>query len=912
MRQITLIVVFLILTFQNVYSQDSPDIELRAVWFTTVSNLDWPSSHDKGDVEAQKASFIKLIESIREININTIFFQVRTECDAFYESDYEPWSRYLTGIQGKYPGYDPLEFAIEECHKRGMEIHAWLNPYRVNVSNYDGGNYYADNSVYRKHPDWILTYANGKKILNPGLPEVQNYIKKIAGDILNKYDIDGIHFDDYFYSYNGTPEELDAATFIQYGSEYANIGDFRRASINKMVKNVMDTINAVKPYVRFGISPFGIYGNGQNPPGIYGLDAYNTIYCDPLAWLNEGTVDYINPQLYWPTGGSQDFGKLLPWWANHALENNRDIFAGHAIYRLDSYPESSYMDFAQPIHEYKEYFNFSNAELLRAADWSLEEIVRQINIVRQNSEENALGSVFFRTKDFDRVHGLKDYLYNHVYKHKSLLPEQFWKQSPIPETVTNIRFENVPGESYYKIVWNNGDTLSRYAIYIVDSNRIDYTKSENLIDVSFNNFYIPNTDTVLENPYIGIVKINRFWKKGNPSQLFEIPKPEKPILVTPVNNYKNMTVSGVFSWRISQNGVSYQIDFSTENDFSTIYDSYASKDTFLIVKNLNLNGETTYYWRVRAINIAGYSDYSEVRKVTTGYPATPEIIYPENNEYKVSLKPKFQFNITENTDSLQLQLTKGGSQFNIINMIIDTTFVKNNTFIPIDNLYKYTTYYFRIRAINQFGQGVWSNIFKFKTLYPPPAVTKIIYPQNNTVFNENVEKVDFIWNKEEEASSYKFQISENQDFSSILKDVDIYNGEKYSYLYPQKKKWLYARVAGKNIGGFAPWSEDVRFILDNSIGTKEIASSKEKIILYPNPFKDKIYIDIKNHTGQTPVIISIFDNTGKKIDEKNIIQMSENDIFGIELKQMICSPCFIRVTTNKYSKTFKVYKITSP
>lgn len=908
MRQTTLTVLFLSLLFFSARAQQSPDIELRAAWFTTVSNLDWPNAYDKGDVEAQKSSFIDLLKSLQDININTIFFQVRTECDAFYVSDYEPWSRYLTGTQGRDPGYDPLKFAIEECHKRGMELHVWINPYRVNVSAYDGGNYYAENSVYRLHPDWILTYDDGKKILNPGLPQVQNYIKKIAGDILNKYDIDGIHMDDYFYSYSGTPYELDADTYSQYGSEYASIGDFRRGSINKMVKNVMDTIIAVKPYVRFGISPFGIYGNGQNPPGIYGLDAYNTIYCDPLAWLNEGSVDYINPQLYWPTGGSQDFGKLLPWWANHAFENNRDVFAGHGIYRLDSYPEISYMDFSKPLHEYKDYFNLSNNEMLRTAGWSLEEVIRQINIVRQNADKNALGSVFFRTKDFNRVHGLKDYLYEHVYKYKSLLPEQYWKQSATPETVTNIRLENVPGQSFYKIVWDNGDTLSRYAIYMVNGDLPDYNHSQNLIDISFDNYYIPVSDTILDNPHIGIVKINRFWKQGEPSELFAIPKPEKPILVSPENNYENMAKSGVFTWEVSKNAISYQIEFSLKNDFSTIYETYTTNDTVLSLQNINIEGETAYYWRVRAVNIAGYSPYSEVRKVTTGFPLTPEFIYPANNETKVPLKPEFQFSVTDNTDSLRLQITRGGTKFNIINIIIDTVFAKSSIFIPQKEFYRNTTHYARIKASNEFGAGNWSEIVKFKTLYPAPNKTTFVSPPNNSVFKEDKQEIEFVWNKADEASLYNFQISENKDFTSVIKDVDVYIGEKYTYTYPVKKKWLYARVAGENIGGYGPWSDTIRFILDNTIKTEDISPVGDNIELYPVPCKDFVYLNLKNHSKEIPVVITIYNSTGAKTGEKKITQLSENDIYDIDLKQILCSPCFIRVTTNKFSQTLKVLK----
>jgi len=370
-----IIVFFMVLFSVTAFAQNNPNIEMRAVWLTTVANLDWPNSYDKGNVEAQKNSFIELIESLKEVNINTIFFQVRTECDALYNSEYEPWSRYLTGTQGVDPGYDPLQFAIDVCHEKGMELHAWLNPYRINTSTLDFGNYYDDKHIYKKHPEWAIVYSNDKKILNPGLPQVQKYIKQIIGDIIGKYDIDGIHFDDYFYAYGGTPEELDAQAYQAYGSEYSNIGDFRRGSINKMIAEVSDTIKKTKPYLRFGVSPFGIYGNGINPPGITGLNAYDVIYCDPLAWLREGSVDYINPQLYWPTGGSQDFGKLLPWWANYAKQYNRDVYAGQAIYRLDDNPATSYMDFGSIIHEYKDYFNLSQKEMFRSAGWSLEEII---------------------------------------------------------------------------------------------------------------------------------------------------------------------------------------------------------------------------------------------------------------------------------------------------------------------------------------------------------------------------------------------------------------------------------------------------------------------------------------------------------------------------------------------------------
>ena len=196
MVRIFIIAVLISLLSINSYSQNYPLTELRGVWVATVSNLDWPDKYKNS--EGQKSDFVQMLDSLKKININVVFLQVRTECDAFYESAYEPWSRFLTGTQGQNPGYDPLQFAIGECHKRGMELHAWLNPYRINVSINDGGNYYADNNVYVLHPDWTIVYANNKKILNPGLPDVQGYIKKIVGNIINNYDVDGIHFDDYF------------------------------------------------------------------------------------------------------------------------------------------------------------------------------------------------------------------------------------------------------------------------------------------------------------------------------------------------------------------------------------------------------------------------------------------------------------------------------------------------------------------------------------------------------------------------------------------------------------------------------------------------------------------------------------------------------------------------------------------
>ncbi len=343
------------LSIHNSHAQ-APKSEIRAVWVATVSNLDWPTGGNRYNMEQQKILMRGILDTALSLNLNAIFFQIRPQSDALYESEYTPWSENLTGVRGKDPGYDPLAFTIEEAHKRGIEIHGWLNPYRFEtyIGKYSGkpGDFNAD------HPEWMLTYSD-HRILNPGVPEVQEHMKDIVGEIIHKYDIDGIHFDDYFYPYGGTNNE-DIATYNAYKGDFTNIGDWRRNNVNHMIQLVHDTIQSVKPYVRFGISPFGIYGNNENPQGIIGLDAYNTIYTDPKVWLSSGSIDYINPQLYWPIGGSQDFSKLVPFWAQMAKDNNRHMIAGHGIYRYDSNPDASRLA-VENIHENKQYFDWGNS-----------------------------------------------------------------------------------------------------------------------------------------------------------------------------------------------------------------------------------------------------------------------------------------------------------------------------------------------------------------------------------------------------------------------------------------------------------------------------------------------------------------------------------------------------------------------
>lgn len=297
--------------------------EVRGTWIATVSRLNWPSSTSAA---AQRAELISILDAAQRAGINTIFFQVRPEADAVYRSELEPWSRYLTGTQGGDPGYDPLEFAIEECHRRGLELHAWLNPYRARAGNVGAS---APNHVINRIPQAVVTYGN-LRWLDPGHPAAFDHTLAVIEDLLARYDLDGLHFDDYFYPYPQSGVTFDDnATYAAYGGGMSR-ADWRRDNVNRMVRAVSEAVRTRRPDVRWGISPFGIYRPGM-PEGVVGLDQYAVLYADPLRWMEEGWVEYIAPQLYWATTSSgQPYRSLLAWWDARAADAGRTLLVGNS------------------------------------------------------------------------------------------------------------------------------------------------------------------------------------------------------------------------------------------------------------------------------------------------------------------------------------------------------------------------------------------------------------------------------------------------------------------------------------------------------------------------------------------------------------------------------------------------------
>lgn len=304
-----------------------PKREFRAAWIQSVNG------QFRGvPTEKLKENLISQLNSLQGAGINAIIFQVRPEADALYASRLEPWSRFLTGVQGKAPDpyWDPMEFMIEECHKRGMEFHAWINPYRTKTTLKSE---LAPNHVYNIHPEWFVTYGD-QLFFDPALPESRRHICMVISDIVSRYDVDAIHMDDYFYPYPIKGVDFpDDASFARYGGGFSNKADWRRSNVNVLIKKIHETVREIKPWVKFGVSPFGIYRNESSDPlgsKTKGLQNYDDLYADVLLWAREGWIDYNIPQIYWQIGHPvADYETLVKWWAKNT--ENRPLFIGQSV-----------------------------------------------------------------------------------------------------------------------------------------------------------------------------------------------------------------------------------------------------------------------------------------------------------------------------------------------------------------------------------------------------------------------------------------------------------------------------------------------------------------------------------------------------------------------------------------------------
>ncbi|MFC4561844.1 glycoside hydrolase family 10 protein [Nocardiopsis mangrovi] len=324
---------------QHCRPDDPGDRQMRAMWISSVTNIDWPSTRGL-DPAAQQQELTDYYDEAVANGLNAVFVQIRPTADAFWPSPYEPWSEWLTGTQGRDPGYDPLAFAIREAHERGLEFHGWFNPYRVAMHD-DPGRLTADHPA-RVNPDWVFRY-NGRLYYDPGVPEVRDFVQDAIMDAVENYDLDGVHFDDYFYPYPAAGQEVpDAATFDRYGGAFDDVGAWRRDNVDRLIEEIDTRIHTAKPDVEFGISPFGIWRNAATDPAgsdTNGFQSYDGIFADSRRWVTEGWVDYINPQVYWEIGHpAADYAVLVPWWNDVVDGTGVDLYIGQAAYKVGEQP----------------------------------------------------------------------------------------------------------------------------------------------------------------------------------------------------------------------------------------------------------------------------------------------------------------------------------------------------------------------------------------------------------------------------------------------------------------------------------------------------------------------------------------------------------------------------------------------
>ncbi|MCT4643782.1 MAG: family 10 glycosylhydrolase [Carboxylicivirga sp.] len=484
---LALIFLFHIGNNANAQSNKYPKHEMRGVWVATVANIDWPSKSGLS-VKEQKQEAKEIIEHCHQLGLNTIFLQVRPSCDVLYESDYEPWSKVLSGTAGKNPKYDPLEFWIEEAHQKGLELHAWINPYRASMNQKDK---LPLKHPYHQTPGMFVDYG-GKKYFNPGHPQSIPHICKVVKELVENYNIDGLHMDDYFYPYPVKDQTFpDEREYARYGRQFDDINAWRRDNVDRAIMAIQGTVKSSKPWLQFGISPFGVWRNkADDPKGSNtkaGATNYDALHADILKWMENKWIDYVVPQLYWGTSHPvANYNTLIDWWnENH---NDVPIYIGHGIYKIGS----------------------------DKPDWrDPQQMPIQLNSLKDKVHLN--GSVFFSYKHFKReLMGFQDSLSMNFYRYKALVPFDEFNRKVNSPSIAALK------ASSKRLKWKTEtklrkDQLYKYIIYRYSAfEAFDPSNPQFIYAITYTNkFTFPKKTSALKKEYLfRVATINNYNEEG--------------------------------------------------------------------------------------------------------------------------------------------------------------------------------------------------------------------------------------------------------------------------------------------------------------------------------------------------------------------------------------------------------------
>ena len=722
----------------------APKHEFRSAWVATVWCLDWPETQAYGTnaENKQKQQLLRMLDSLKVNNFNAINFQVRSMCDAMYESSYEPWSSYLTGTRGQVPTWDPLAFAVEECHKRGMECHAWVNPYRYSSNGIDQWDAAGNPKDMALRQSGLLLAAGNYVVLDPARDETVERIVNVCKEIITKYDVDGILYDDYFYP-DGISSSSDAGDYQEWldsGTDMT-LGDWRRSNVNRMVREVYNMIQATRPDIRFGISPAGVAGTSAPNYGLPYCPAggdwqYNGIFSDPLAWLNEKTIDYISPQVYWKIGSSADYSKIVPWWNLVCDHFDRQLFVSNSISSLGRSSTEA---------DHEEYAN-------------------EVELNRTSSYDGAPGAIFYSCKYLYRTGNneeLATYLHRKVFTRPALPPAMPWKPGIDPGTVSNIASQD------HVLSWTGFDGY-KYAIYAIP-NSVDISQfdrnGEFLLDVSYSTSYsLPEEASY--GYYYAITPVDRMDNEFQPA--FLVPPADQqlaaPQLISP-DNGALVPDPFTMSWTAVENAQGYMVELSTDAEFTTVYRRTTTATSMLSCEFGDFL-PSTYYWRVRAC-AEGYVDgVSETRHCS---PQVFTITYPENNAQDIH--PSFTAQWLTGGSSAEATLEIAGDDA-FTDIVFTGTSTQGTVAIPPFTLMPGTYYYMRVHMIDNGNYRVTSPV-TFKTAFLEAEPPSFVVPTNGgTLYSDQ----HVTLNRQEAATSYTIEISTSattwgrQRFIETLRD----------------------------------------------------------------------------------------------------------------------------------------------
>jgi len=909
-------------------AQEGPKHEMRAAWFTTVWGLDWPSvtiptTGSNYHINLQKEQLTYLLDVLQRANINTIFFQVRSECDAMYQSSYEPWSSYLVSTRGMDPGYDPLQFAVEECHKRGIELHAWLNPYRFESSV---GKYEGKAGDYREsHPEWVLEYpdkSDGSKnvaILDPGNPEVRQRIVDVVTEIVSNYDVDGITFDDYFYAYGGTPDNLDAYAQQNFKPVSMNLHDWRRDNVNRMVADVYKAIQEIKPWVTFGLSPFGIWTTDTNvaekegielPAGIVGSNMYQQIYCDPVAWLKEGTVDYISPQLYWPTTSSgQDYDVLSPWWSDVANRFHRHFYSSQNLYDLTP---TSYATTEKSASKDKlaielnglsmlEYLVQYNRNMKSASSQHPTEIGKQVAVNRKADKNGAPGSVFFRTANFN-TQGFVNYLKQEVFTFPALAPAINWKPAETRGIPENIRIEeNI-------LMWDSEDSV-RFVIYAIPLEDLgksgNFNSPKNILGISYSNEFDLSENLELISTHKFAVSVLDRYGNEFPAGVMDaaVPGNEAATLIYPTGG-EEVFKPFVFQWDSVANAEAYIFEVAADSAFSkTIYKRTIESLTF-DASNISLTVDSLYYWRVSTRMSSVEDAVSKTESFLLIPEPSTEIISPENGEQNLSLTPTIYWEDFGEGFTYRLQISYSKDFGSVV---LDTAGIEGLSMTaPENTLHSFGSYYVRVRAQNDELITAWSEAVAFSTVEEAPDIPLILSPEEG----ENIGAADVTIRLQPDARAYSFrlELSKSVTFPWTDRKVMTLNTFEYNGVYSRLTSGTYyVRARAAFNGTNTDWSETRSFNVTLT-SAPEIEGNALSIRCATMLGNQDVPVEV--HLPQKSFVqLKLYDTSGKVIIELANKELSAGSHqFSIPASQLVSRIYLLSLQTDYGRETVKLVK----